>query len=203
MLVRQLQLPALLEIFGSRFKMALKLWNGSSWNVAGGLKIWNGSTWTAAQTGRIWDGASWQTFYSVSGPLFLPASISELVTDQAVEPYYGYVRINVNSDGSLIVSTGTDAGDDPTTNYTWKLSGVASDYEVKMAASTAEYNWNGGNTLDDWLNLTSSRFWEFAVTINSGSEATYTVNSTLSIRKTSNLFTVSCPVDINLILGAL
>jgi hypothetical protein len=183
--------------------MALKLWNGSSWNAVGGLKVWNGSTWTSAQTGRIWDGASWQSFYSVSSPLFLPASISALAVDQAAEPYQAYTRINVNSDGSLIVSIGANGVDEPTTNYTWKLSGVASDYEVRMTTSTAEYNWTSGNVLDSWLNLASSRFWEFSVTINSGSEATYTVNSTLSIRKTSNLLTVSCPVAINLILGAL
>lgn len=183
--------------------MALKLWNGSSWASASGLKIWNGSSWSEAQSGKIWDGSAWQTFYSLANPLFLPASISELVTEQAAEPYYGYGRINVNSDGSLVISTGTDVGDDPTTNYTWRLSGLSSDYEVRMTSSTTEYNWTSGNNTDDWLNLTSSRFWEFAVTLNSGSETTYSVSSTLSIRKTSNLFTVSCPVNINLILGAL
>lgn len=183
--------------------MALKLWNGSSWTSANGLKVWNGSSWVAAQTGRFWNGTSWQIFFSGTNPLFLPSSISEVVVDQVVAPYYGYTRVGVNSDGSLVISTGTDAGNDPPTTYTWKLSGASSEYEAYMSSSTTDYDWTAGNITGDWLNLTTSRFWEFGITMNSGSETIYDLSSTLYIRKISNSFTVSCPVSINLILGAL
>jgi hypothetical protein len=181
--------------------MALKIWNGSSWSSAQSLRVWNGSTWVSASTGRFWNGSTWQSFFSQASPLFLPATITENVTD-IVDPYYGVIRVTVNTDGTLVVSEGNSSTPLTTTQtYTWKLSGSSSDYEVNMSSSTSSFNWNVGDTLDDWLNLSASRYWEYGVT-HTGSEATYDILSTLNIRKASDTgISVSSSLSLSIDLG--
>lgn len=83
--------------------MALKVWNGSSWDPAQ-PKVWSGAAWGTANKAYVWNGSAWVQFYpslKYSGTVALDY-ITDYTTYEAVIYQYG------SGLGSATPSTLTD-----------------------------------------------------------------------------------------------
>lgn len=91
--------------------------------------------------------------------------------DAVIDPDNASVAFTVGSAGT-VVATG-----DP--GYTWLLSGVNSDYDVKVDATSGSFS---SGTTGTWLNLATGRTWTRTRTVFGTSE----VFATVRIRRVSD-----------------
>lgn len=64
---------------------------------------------------------------------------------------------------------------------TWKLSGAASDYEIKVTEDPSGDGLTGGSAVGSWLGLGTTREWELTETVSGGAlVATLTVEIRLA-----------------------
>lgn len=139
--------------------MPAGVWNGS-WLPIKGLWAWNGS-WTNASSGKIRNG-SWVDF------LVKITLTNQDVTD--VENFGSAIAMyEINADGFVYSNVA------PTTREQWcDPATAAGNYEVRATLTFGETP--GGDVLDTWLPLTTSRRWTVtASNLDPDSESNLTV----------------------------
>jgi len=87
--------------------MAIKIYNGSSWNAAQALKIYNGSSWVNAVKGWVFDGSNWRQHY----PEFPVLVTAPTTTPQA---YFG------GAGSTVTCTSGTWSGSPTSYSYAWE-----------------------------------------------------------------------------------
>ena len=63
--------------------MAIRIWNGSSWDISTNPQVYNGTGWQQVNFGYIWDGSNWQLFYTrivVQAPTITAAMTTTSIT---------------------------------------------------------------------------------------------------------------------------
>lgn len=129
--------------------MPLKVYDGSKWIIAANVNIWDGSSWVTAN-GSVWDGSSWVKYHP---GVYLAAA-------EPAPAYYGYsfslasyanTRVVVYSNGHMHVLSSQDgSAENVLVDEVWRLTGDASDYDVKII----NYSGNGsviGGSMSDGL----------------------------------------------------
>lgn len=91
--------------------MALKIYNGSSWNEAKSFKIHNGVTWFDAVKGWVYNGSSWSQYYPNYPALVTAPAVSWPTNWNG----YGYARAGVQA----TMTSGTWSGNP--TSYTYEF----------------------------------------------------------------------------------
>lgn len=87
--------------------MAIKIYNGSSWNAAQALKIYDGSSWVNAVKGWVFDGSNWRQHY----PEFPVLVTAPTTTPQA---YFG------GAGSTVTCTSGTWSGSPTSYSYAWE-----------------------------------------------------------------------------------
>jgi len=87
--------------------MAIKIYNGSTWNAVTNLKAYTGSTWANAVKGWVYNGSSWNAFY----PEFPVLVTAPTTTPQA---YFG------GAGSTVTCTSGTWSGSPTSYAYAWE-----------------------------------------------------------------------------------
>lgn len=163
--------------------MPLKIWNGSSWTEATRLKVWNGSSWVDSTYGKVWNGSAWVEFYQGFRATLNAASYTRLVASPA--------SFQVNSDGIVYGSSGTSQ---LVLDYQW-LTGIGTNSDYEVLASLVAGVTPGGDSLNVWLPLSTTRQWNITALLNQVRSATISVQ----IRMAASPNTVLAgPVNIDI-----
>jgi hypothetical protein len=97
-------------------------------------------------------------------------------------------EINANGEERQQLNNGT-----PTVNGTWRLSGAAGDYEVRVTVTSGTLS--GGSGAGTWLNCGTTRSWN---RVRTGAAGTDSVSFTVEIRRASNqVVEASATVTLN------
>ena len=177
--------------------MPLKVWNGSSWQLQAQLKVWNGSSWVAlndvnnAKTARVWNGSSWVQFHP--GVQLEESSVGSGIslndTEYSFSPTSATVGINLFSNGSAqYVAMGVQ-------NYSWLLSGSASDYYAWMDSPSGDA-FSTGPVATAWQ-LSSTTAWSLQVIQSYPGVSYKALTSTLRIKNNVGTDIITVPVDFS------
>jgi len=170
--------------------MPLKVWDGSSWTMAGQMKVWNGSSWSQLQAAKVWNGSSWVQFHpgvQLQDYEYVLVGPGIAISDSQEKPIPASASIDLDSSGSAIYSISTG----PLFSYVWLLSGSASDYYAFM--DTPSFGTFSFGTVNSAIQLsTGLASWGVLRTTVGVKD----VISTLRIRTASGVDIVTIPVHL-------
>lgn len=168
--------------------MPLKVWNGSSWTMAGQMKVWNGSSWSQLQAAKVWNGSSWVQFHpGVQLVAYDNTGVGSGITllDSGIKPYTANSTITLSASGTATYSVHSNYY-----SYSWLLSGANSDYYAFMDTPSSG-SFSSGTT-NSALQLNTTRSW----TVTRGTVGSTQAVSTLRIRTASGVDIVTIYVNL-------
>lgn len=134
--------------------MAIRIYDGSSWQESTNPKIYDGSSWVDVQKGEVYNGSSWEVFFTLfPGPAVAPALTNNARTLKTVTagvslttpPPSGYsVRIKIRNEttGSAYTYLPSSGGTTGTISTTYTSSGLNVNTSYVISA-VSEYLKNG------------------------------------------------------------
>jgi hypothetical protein len=110
--------------------MAIKVWNGSAWEMASQIKIWDGSAWQEGPNANvhIWTGSAWQ---KVHPGVYLDSTYTEGAFDPSGPGAQAQAELTVFSNGKIQTFQSTSTGGTTRTlSEDWLLTATNAEYDV-------------------------------------------------------------------------
>jgi hypothetical protein len=110
--------------------MAIKIWNGSSWEMASQLKTWDGSAWQEGSNANvhIWTGSAWQKIHP---GVDLDSTYSVSATDYTVPTGQAQAELTLFANGKIqTFIADTISGTTRTSSADWLLTATNAEYDI-------------------------------------------------------------------------
>ena len=113
--------------------MAIKIWNGSSWEMVSQLKTWDGSAWQEGSNANvhIWTGSAWQ---KVHPGVDLDSTYSVYALDLSIGTPEAQAELVLYSNGKIQTFESTSTGGTVrTSSADWLLTATNAEYDVYVS----------------------------------------------------------------------
>lgn len=110
--------------------MAIKVWNGSAWEMASQIKVWDGSAWQEGPNANvhIWTGSAWQ---KVHPGVYLDSVYVEGAFDLSGPGAQAIAELTVFANGKIqTFQSTTGGGTTRTLSEDWLLTATNAEYDV-------------------------------------------------------------------------
>lgn len=110
--------------------MAIKVWDGSTWQMASQIKFWDGSTWQNGANGNvhIWTGSAWQKIHPGAE---LEPTYSVYAFDGTIGTGQAQAELTLFSNGKIQLFESTSFGGTTLiSSADWLLTATNAEYDV-------------------------------------------------------------------------
>lgn len=118
--------------------MAIKIWNGSSWEMVSQLKTWDGSAWQEGSNANvhIWTGSAWQ---KVHPGVDLDSTYSVSAIDLTIGTGQAQAELVLFANGKIqTFISDTISGTTRTSSADWLLTATNAEYDVYVQNFTGD-----------------------------------------------------------------